>query len=191
MMDENNKNSFSKDLFKWLWNYSLDYLARFEVSQKKLEYKLMERKDKYPYEVSLNAYKQALQAVTTKLMEQNLLSDYRYGQSRMRQLLIRGKSTYFIKQDLNKNGLNEDLIAQLTEEFNEQQSSKIFSLDELAALQYIKKRHFGCYRLKDSHPKQQQKELAALARQGFSYDLAQKMLQLEYDEAEEGLNDSC
>lgn len=180
-MNENDKPTFDKDLYNWLWNYSLNYLARFEVSQNKLEFKLRERREKYPLDVSVSEYNKALNAVITKLLEQNLLSDERYGQSRIRQLYARGKATNFIKQDLRRNGLDEFLIEDLLAVDNDE----IYSPDEIAALRYIKKRKFGCYRKDEADFKQKQKELAALARQGFSYDLASRMLALELDEAEE------
>lgn len=180
-MNENDKPTFNKDLYNWLWNYSLNYLARFEVSQNKLEFKLKERREKYPTDVAVSEYNTVLNAVIAKLLEQNLLSDTRYGQSRIRQLYARGKATSFIKQDLRRNGLDEFLI----EDLLSQEADEEYSPDELTALRYIKKRKFGCYRIVNADYKQKQKELAALARQGFGYDLANRMLALEYDEAEE------
>lgn len=181
MIEQNDKPLFAKDLYNWLWNYSLNYLARFEVSQNKLEFKLKERKDKYPQDVSGAEYNAALNAVIAQLLVQNLLSDTRYGQSRIRQLYARGKATNFIKQDLHRNGLDAFLIEDLLSATADEE----YSPDELAALRYIKKRKFGCYRIANVDYKQKQKELAALARQGFGYDLASRMLALEYDEAEE------
>ncbi len=71
----------------------------------------------------------------------------------------------------------EDLLAN--------QNEGEYSTDEMAALKSIKKRKFGCYRSHEAYFKQKHKELAALARQGFSYDLSNRMLEIEYDEAEE------
>ncbi len=182
MNDLKNKQTDSKEIYTWLWNYSLNYLARFEVSVSKLKYKLFERKEKFPYPIKDTDYHLAIEAVIKQLNCQNLLSDERYASSRLRQLMSRGKSLAYIRQDLKQNGLNSDIIGNAIE--NKQKENTVHC-DKIAAIYYMRKRRFGAFRQKKVDYKAQQKEIAALARQGFSYSLITYLFDKDKDELEE------
>ncbi len=186
MNDIKNKQTYVKDIYKALWNYALNYLARYEVSESKLKYKLYERKEKLPYAVENSDFETALEAVIEKLKSQNLLSDKRYGLSRLRLLSQRGKALYFIRQDLKQNGLDDNMIEDIIEEYGLEND---VDLNRAAAICYMKKRRLGAFRSKEvlegEHHKIRQKEAAALARQGFSYDLITSLLSQSLEELED------
>ncbi len=185
MNDTKNKQTYSKEIYNWLWNYSLHYLARYEVSVSKLKYKLIDRKEKFPYPLEAGEYHAAIEAVIEKLTVANLLSDERYASARFHQLMSRGKSLNYIRQDLKHAGLNTDIIEEIIEE---KQKEASVDCDEMAAVAYMKKRRLGAFLTKnierDALFKTKQKEIAALARQGFSYDLITRLLAKDKEELE-------
>ncbi len=190
MNDVKNKQTYSKEAHIWLWNYSLNYLARYEVSAAKLRRKLYERQEKFPYEIEDENYKASVESVIDKLISLNLLSDIRYGSSRFRQLINRGKSLTYIRQDLRQNGIDADIIDNIIEE---QQKQYDEDSNIIAAINYMRRRRLGAFgnalnednQDKEAAYKAKQKQVAAMARQGFSYDLITQLLAKTRDELED------
>ncbi len=78
---------------------------------------------------------------------------------------------------LRTRGLPAELIA---EKLGAHDSEKTGNGDLIAAVMFIRKKKAGAFGDRDP-----EKTLAALARAGFSYDTAQKVMALSRDDAEE------
>ena len=60
--------------------------------------------------------------------------------------------------------------------------------DEIAAIAFARKRAFGPYRRALLDEKRLTKEMSAFARNGFSFELARKIIDMHKEEAEEALS---
>lgn len=109
-----------------------------------------------------------IEEVITKLRGLGYLDDARFVQSRVRTLRGRGKSARAIRWTLTRQGADGDLVdAALEAE----------GTDELSAAEaFARKRRIGPHRPAERRAEMREKDLAKLARAGFSYDVALRVL---------------
>ena len=141
-----------------LKNIALYYLDRFDASSEKLKSVLMRRIQKATLagdEVPLEA-KKWVDEVVVDMQRLGYVNDRRFCENKMHQYLNAGKSNRYIVGKLCEAGIDSDMIQSFLPD------------DELAQARiFVHKKHLG-----DDY----QKDLAKLARAGFSYDIAQKVL---------------
>ena len=94
--------------------------------------------------------------------QQTLLNDERYAENVIRRLTQGGKSTRFIAQKLLSEGIDEAILEKYLSPEDELERAQTFA----------RKKHLG---------NDYQKDLAKLARAGFSYDIATQVLKGEDD----------
>ena len=73
----------------------------------------------------------------------------------------------YMRGKLREKGVSEEMILRLSEE-------QAYD-EEDAALKLAKKKGIGRFRSEEQRAEYRQKDMAALARAGFSYDIAQKI----------------
>ncbi len=136
--------------------------------------------------------------VTEKFVEYGYLNDQRYAEGMVNSLLQKGRAQMKIRARLKQAGLDEQTIAAAMSKLNASRAEHIdindlpsnwpqnpSNINEyIAALKCAKKRRIGPYTALARTPKEPEKALAILARNGFSYDLAQTILRTDADEAE-------
>ncbi|MBQ4472593.1 MAG: RecX family transcriptional regulator [Alphaproteobacteria bacterium] len=147
---------------KRLENIALYYLDRFDASSTKLRQVLLRRLQKQKMSdtpVDPNALKW-IENVIQKCVDLGYIDDKRYVENAVRRLSAGGKSARFIQQKLLSEGLDADLI----------QSFLQIDDDLTRAQTFVTKKHLG---------KDYEKDLAKLARAGFSYDVARRALKGE------------
>lgn len=147
---------------KRLQNIALYYLERFDASSEKLRQTLkrrIQRQKMAGIPIHPSAYTWVEQ-ILEKMKSLGYINDERYTENIIRRLSESGKSTRFIRQKLLVEGISEDTL----EKF-------LSPDDELArAKNFVHKKHLG---------QGYQKDLAKLARAGFSYEIAQQVLKGE------------
>lgn len=111
-------------------------------------------------------------AIITKLVARRLLDDTAYARSRAASLHRAGASRRKIAAALTQKGVGRDDIAAalavLAEEFADSELA--------AAVRYARRRRIGPYRAAAARAARRERDLAALARAGFSYDTAQQVI---------------
>ena len=141
-----------------LKNIALYYLERFDASSEKLRSVLMRRVQKAVFsgdEVPLDT-EQWIDEIVDEMKRLNYVNDQRYAENKIRQYLKAGKSNRYIILKLSEAGIDPEEVR------------SFLPNDELEQAQiFARKKHLG---------KDFQKDLAKLARAGFSYDIAQKVL---------------
>ncbi len=141
-----------------LKNIALYYLERFDASSEKLKMVLKRRVQRAVFagdEVSPDVEKW-IDEIIQEMQRLNYVNDRRYCENKVRQFLRMGKSNRYIIGKLSEAGINPEIVASFLPD------------DELEQAQiFVQKKHLG---------KDFQKDLAKLARAGFSYDIAQKAL---------------
>ena len=125
----------------------------------------------------------ALQGVIEKLIGNGMLDDARHARMRAASLNRRGASRRAIRGKLREKGIADELIEQAVAELGEGGQAEM-----RAALALARRRRLGPFRAEDARRVSREKDLAALARAGFSYGLAlsvidaQSVEQLEPDD---------
>lgn len=150
---------------------ALRYLDKQDASVEQVRRILRRRIFKYATEATrLAAYDRAEQ-ILQRLVEARVLDDERYARGYAESLRRRGASKPKLLSKLKARGLSEESVGGALEGLSGDEELS----DEGAAATYARKRRLReRYNLDD--PKERQKALAALARQGFSFDVARRVL---------------
>lgn len=126
-----------------------------------------------------------IEALLERYQRSGVLDDLRYATHRVDALRRRGTSTRAIRQKLAHKGVPEATVVQAFE--NEElrgddDDTETRDPDLVAAKNYAKRRRLGPYRSAqktENASERKQKDLATLARAGFSYAVASAALRLD------------
>lgn len=176
----------------YLEKAALFYLQRFATSRAHLATVLARKVERrgLPEGTSKAEADTWIQAVVERMAELGYVDDEVYARARARTLLNRGKPQRVVRRALADKGIAEPLIDTVMTEMAEEMAAP----DLCAAIRYVRRRRLGPARpphrrpeagTEDGH-RQFQKDLAAMARAGFSYDTAKTVLDLD---GEEGLDE--
>lgn len=150
---------------------ALRYLDRYDASVEQLRRVLLRRVDRQAAPDVVERVTQDIERLLERYQGSRLLDDNRYAEHLARGLRERGASTLRIRQKLRQRGVASEIVDQVLEN----SAGSKDALDLMAAKAYARRR-----RLADRYdlqvPAQRQKALAALARQGFSFEVALRAL---------------
>ena len=175
-----------------LMNGALFHLQRFAASRESLRQVLQRRARRalahHGSEDGDEAQAQTwIEEVLDSLTAQGFLNDRAYAEARARTLAGRGQAQRSIRQTLRNKGVAEEdrdsALARLAEETGSATDPDA-TPDEAAALAYVRRRRLGPWRPPESRADFRQKDLAALARRGFSLDVARRVLEAPPEEEE-------
>lgn len=168
---------------QYLERAAMHYLARFSSSSANLRL-ILERK--VWRRVNLGAEKpdeveQWLDDVLSKCARMGLVDDSEYALMRAKNFHKKGRGISVIKAELRHKGINEEIIHKTIELINPDGDA-----DYNAALHLARKKKLGKFALKqannaDDAKKLRQKHLGVLARAGFSFQIAQEVLDFNND----------
>ena len=148
---------------------ALSYLNRFDVSSRKLEQHLRARVRKLGAPPDVSTW---IAELIARYQGSGLLNDTRFAEQLAAQLAARGKSSRAIAQKLAARGVTSQLSGDvLTSRKREEPDGEL-----QAAITYARKRRLGPFRALADREQFRRKDLATLARQGFSFDIARKAL---------------
>ena len=147
-----------------LLNITLFYLSRYESSTEKVRGMLKRRirrlkiqGEEVPPEVD-----QWIETVIRQVQDKSYLDDSRYAENQVRSMAVQGKSDSFIRAKLAQAGIETEETQKLIDELG---------LSELErARHFAKKKGMGPFRPPQQRNQFREKDMAALARAGFSYD---------------------
>jgi len=160
---------------KWLRDQALRYLNRFPATTTKMRqhlYKKAEPNLEF-FELSENEVLGNIDQVIDTLVQAGFMNDTEFAASKARVMSRQGKSLKQIQLKLQELGFSEELVEKAISALGED----IADLDLKAAARFVKRRKFGPYKPKESRQERREKELASLARQGFSYGVATRVLE--------------
>ena len=123
----------------------------------------------------------AIAPILARLEKSGLLDDRLFAQTKARRLFGQGSSRRRIAAKLRQDGIAEALISETLGYLRETLAADGLTGAEqelAAAMRYAQRRRLGAFRLRPGKPDQDRRDLAALARQGFSLDIARKALAL-------------
>ncbi len=150
-----------------LLKYAIYYLSKYSSSKKNLEFILKKKIRRLSDEkkIRFQLYNE-IKIIIEKLEKLNLINDQVFVESKIQSLQYQAKSKNYIKQYLFQKGINKQLI--------EEQISLFYKinkdLEKENALKFAKKRNLI------DNDQDYQKKLSKMARAGFSYEIAKKIL---------------
>jgi regulatory protein len=180
----------------YLMNYATWYLERFTASRARLE-KLMRGKIRLSvaeYGTDPDEAVAWMNSVLTTCEKAGFINDDAYAKGRARSLLRRGKALRVIAADLASRGIAphqiDQAISDLKQEADQAAFEEIRGTDPnvAAAAAYARRRRLGPWRRPDIRAEKRDKDMAALARQGFGYDTATRIINSEIEELEDLLS---
>ena len=161
-----------------LENAALYYLKRFPSSSANLRRVLarkVQRARAKGLEVDEAEAERLLDVVVQRMIDAALVDDAAYARALSQSLFARGLSLRGIAHKLRLKGVPEEeaerALARLREEHEDPERT--------AAFAFARRRRLGCYRPLEQRRERREKDLAALARAGFSYSLARAVIDAE------------
>ena len=151
---------------KSLYNAAVFYLERYEASREMVR-RVLKRKIMRLSPEDGQEYAPWIEEVLEKLQELNYINDRRYAENQGRLMALAGKSRRTIEQKLTLQGVDKEIIHEVLTLSDE------MGTEEERAFAFIHKKHLVLTR------ENYQKNLAKLARAGFSYEVASHVLQNE------------
>lgn len=163
----------------WLEASGLYYLGRFTASEKRfrgvMTRKMIRRQGtENPITPEQKQWLEDLIRTFTRL---DYLNDGRFAEQKIRQLVARGKPIRFIRQALQRDGITSDTVEALLLDGEDGPVR-----DHAALINFVRRRRFGPFARTALSPKPEDKQMAAIARAGFPYDLARLVLASETEE---------
>ena len=170
-----------------LRNIALHYLQRYASSEENLKRVLKRRvmRSAQFHEIDSEEAARWIETLVENLAKSGMVDDRTYAEGRMRALFRRGVSPKGISQRLNQKGVDAALIQEVIAELYTETSDP----NLLAAIKLVKRRRLGPYRLPEKREERRDKDLAAVARAGFDFQTARKVIYAQStEELEEMIN---
>lgn len=160
---------------KRLTNIALYYLGRYESSVEQLRKVLSRRvfKEKLKGADIPADVESVIESILAKMVSDGYVDDRRFAESVVRKCQTAGKSRQFLIGKLKTAGIDSDLIRELTD--------GLLDSDLDAARRFVQKKKIGFYRPLEKQKECFKKDLAAMARAGFSFDVAKQALETGED----------
>jgi regulatory protein len=160
---------------KSLERAALFYLERFATSAENLRRVLMRRVERsvHFHGTDREAGAALIDDLVVRYLASGLLDDRAYAEGRVRTMRRRGSSARLIRLKLRQKGVADDVVAGALAEHAEDMTDP----EAAAAAALARRRRLGPFRPPAEREEKREKDLAALARAGFSYDMARRVIE--------------
>lgn len=171
-----------------LTNIALHYLDRYASSAQNLKRVLQRRVYKaslYHEDLDIKTAHGWIDDLIERYLRSGLLNDLAYAETRARALMARGTAGRVIRIKLMEKGIAPDTIDQALKALEEEHADPELA----AAIKLARRRRLGPYADPAKREDKKDKDMAALARAGFGYDMAQRIVECDdKDELEDLLH---
>lgn len=154
-------------------NAALSYLQRYATSAENLRAVLMRKVHRaaHAHDEDPAPGVAIVDALIDRYLQAGLLNDAAYAEGRVAALHRRGMSRRGIRARLSAKGVAVDDIEKALDLL----SLDVGNTEFVAACNYARRRRLGPWRTKD-RAERRDRDLAALARQGYGYELARRVI---------------
>ncbi len=169
----------------YLENAALFYLERYSASVAHFRRILMNkvRRSARFHGTDIEEGARIIENLIERYQRSGLLDDDRYAKVKARYFHGRGTAIRGIQAKLREKRVADAAIEGAVAKLHEATASP----DLVAAAAYVRRRRFGPYRGSEKRPEHFKRDLAALGRSGFSYEVARQVLEAESVDALEAL----
>ena len=163
---------------KYLQNAAAFYLERYPSSAEGLRRVLNRRvaKAKMLDAPIMDNVQQAIEVVVAKFVDAGVIDDKAFAQTKARSLHRRGTSSRLTRQKLKMAGVDGDTLDEAMEGLDIELDVTPAQREQRAAAALARRRRLGPYRLAEDRKDHRVKDLATMARAGFAYDVAKKVI---------------
>jgi len=173
-----NKSEF-EDLTLNLKDLAYSYLEKYNPSKQQLKvYLLKKYLTKIKGSKSKKEVSMVIDEIVQNLEKNKFINDELYSDSKARMYLRRGYSLNKINQSLKNKGIDDQYIKKSINKIKEDKIEPDF----VSALKLCKRRRIGALRPGSNRELFYKKDMGILARNGFSFELSKKVLDLPLDE---------
>ena len=161
-----------------LANIALHHLDRYASSAENLR-RVLERRvfkaARHHEDLDVDEARGWIDDIVMRYVSSGLLDDKAYAETRARSLLARGNSQRIIRAKLYEKGLSADDVDNALVALEQDHADPEFA----AAVKLARRRRLGPYADPGKRAERQEKDLATLARAGFSYDMAKRVIEAD------------
>ena len=173
-----NKSDFD-DLTTNLKDLAYSYLEKYNPSKQQLKVFLLKKYlTKIKGTKSKKEVTSIIEEIVSNLEKNKFLNDELYSDSKARMFLRRGYSLNKINKSLRSKGIEDKYVKLSIEKIKDNEIEPDF----VSALKLCKRRRIGPLRPGDNRELFYKKDMGILARNGFSFELSKRVLNLEADE---------
>jgi regulatory protein len=165
---------------KYLQNAAAFYLERYPSTAEGLRRVLNRRvrKAEMAEAAVIDNVKQTIDAIVAKFVDAGVIDDRAFAQTKARALHRRGSSTRLTRQKLSFAGVDGDTLDKAMAGLDQELDTDPKQREWQAAVALARRRRLGPFRQKDRKGNRD-RDLAAMARGGFDYQLARKVIDAE------------
>lgn len=165
----------------YLYNAGLNYLQRFTAGTghfRTVMTRKIDRSCRHHTDQDRNACLKLLEELITRLTANGLLNDEAYTRGMVNSLRRRGLSARAIESRLQQKGIGTENARRALEQYDAEEHSEDTELE--SALIFIRRKRLGPFATTEKKAAPD-KAIAALARAGFSCDIARRILKTEQE----------
>ena len=164
----------------YLQNAALYHLQRYASSSENLRRVLVRKvlRSAHHHETDEQEGITWVDEIVERYLQSGLLDDNAYAETKVRALRARGNSNRMVMAKLSAKGVPTQVIQGALTSTGEQDGNE----ETEAAIQFARRRRFGPFAEPGKRDAKREKSLAAMARAGFRYDLAQRIIDAETPE---------
>lgn len=166
---------------KSLENAAAFYLERFPSTAEKLRRVLQRRVARARLQDApvIDDVGRAIDAIVARFVSAGVVDDRAYAQTKARALHRRGASERLTRQALRHAGVDGETLGQALAGLDQELDSNPAEREWRAAVALARRRRLGPFRPAEARAEHRGRDLASLARAGFAYDLARKVIDAE------------
>ena len=163
---------------KYLQNAAAFYLERYPSTAEGLRRVLNRRVRRAEAAEApvMDNVAQAIEAVVLKFVDAGVIDDKAFAQTKARSLHRRGTSTRLTRQKLKMAGVDGDTVDQAMTGLDEELHTDPERRERHAARALARRKRLGPFRTVGDRKEHRLRDLAAMARAGFAYDVARKVI---------------
>lgn len=170
---------------KRLENAAATYVARYDAPAPKLRAVLMRRvvrarRDDAPV---VDAVESVIDTIVARYTTAGIVDDGRYAERKAGSLHRRGVSTAHIREKLRLAGIGRDLVERALEATRAETAADDGVLNLRAAVALARRRRLGPFRAAGERRERRNRDLAALGRAGFDFDIARRVIDADDPDA--------
>lgn len=162
----------------YLQNAATFYLERYPSTATRLRRVLERRVRKAELAEApvMEDVRQAIDAIVAKFVDAGVIDDAAFAQTKARSLHRRGTSSKLTRQKLRLAGVDADTLDRAMAGLDEELHTDPGRREWKAAVALARRRRLGPYRPSGERKERRMRDLAAMARAGFAYELARKVI---------------
>ncbi len=174
---------------KYLQNAATFYLERYPSTAEGLR-RVLDRRVRKARMLDapvMDNVEQAIASIVRKFVDAGMIDDQAFAQTKARALHRRGSSSKLTRQKLQHAGVDRDTLDKAMAGLDEELHVDPRQRELTAAIALARRRKLGPFRAEKERKDRRTRDLAAMARGGFDYQLARKVIDAaDVDALEDG-----